>query len=700
MSSFMNPSEAEIDDARRFWECARGALADSTPKIQKQKTCLQHLQLIASWVCDAKYAATLAKQLSNHPKHSSDMDVLGPKIGHLAEQIIKRKWSPPPSAPLRGNSTYSALVQFVATLLALKTLVHENMHMATADDVAKECARARDRAKHWAEVQRWCAEIRGWVMTCCDLVVRAFDSGNVDSAGECIALAGKFPHPPARKPLAQAAADARLRNATALAEDDDDGFGPVSTEPAGEPVDAPAAEELETPVGTMFSTDKPMTRHQFYLFKLALGNAWADEQYPMYKDYLKLFNERKYNPEFVDKEVFNPLHCELTMFMWDAELTIVREQEERERDGRPLLVGDPQLPNNLIEDRGPPQPGDVIGADADSDAGSVTGDEDDGRASPTYDMSGAENLVPAPAPCRRLHRAFCVPPGQEANHELTRPVYDARPPTPPEFYEGFAADDYSRQGADDPSSEVPAAAAPHAPGIDLFAHDEEEQARRREVYLDPPGSDPAYMTPDPAPTGTDGKLMPGQFFTWWHGDPLLFYPVVEDLRYPRRSNWCQNSTGSWTYSLGETTTQKALTSKYLDAADSYVQTRRRKAWVVDELDPERGHRPAQMNRKRKAESAAKDTGEFRPQKSAKAISQENRDAEHAALLDVRTALAHNLVEYGEQLHKIQCAGPRFLPNLGWASQEVLEIAKEIVQARTSAGSSADHGAAGPSDRRD
>ena len=52
-------------------------------------------------------------------------------------------------------------------------------------------------------------------------------------------------------------------------------------------------------------------------------------------------------------------------------------------------------------------------------------------------------------------------------------------------------------------------------------------------------------------------------------------------------------------------------------------------------------------------------------------------ARHAQLLDTRTGLAHSLLAYAKQLHALGMAGPRFEPNIIWASSEVLDITREL-----------------------
>lgn len=464
----MDLSSTEIALAQRYWECLPSARATGQTHVFKQKDRLSYLEVVSSWLSDFKPAITFAHSLAMGDEQGSGDDLVDGAI-ELSRKIVDQQWGPSdPSAPLRGNSKYSSLVQFTSTLLALQILTHENLHMGAADNVASECARARDRAKHWAKVKQWCAGLRQWLSTAVDLAIIAYDKKSLDKAKECVALVAKFPAPPGRKPAAQAAAEVRLRNAAELEEEDEDGFGPVRSELQGSPL-----------------TEAAEWTNAYDRFIAAIRA--ADDQL------------LDVPPDLRDRREMSDMHKR------NDYVSLNKCAADIEK---------------------------LVQADAD-DAGSETGDEQGGRASPTYDMSGAAGLVPAAAP--------------------------PRPPTPPEFYEGFAADGYSQFGADD----------------------------------EPPVAAPAAT------------------------------------------------------SLG----------------------------------------------KRKAEKAAKDTGGVhQKQKCAEALAAEeakaSREAEHAALLDTRTALAYALVAYGGQLHKLQCAGPRFEPNLGWASQEVFEIAKQITAAKAAANGTA------------
>lgn len=406
----LSPGANDVAMAARFWACSPSVRADGKTKLTKQKERLQELMLISSWLSDASFSDAFSRQLSNKAKLRVHCDSLSNAVEDLAEKIVLGLWHANHLTPLRGNSNASALVQFNATLLALRTLIYNNEHVQAAEDVFNESARTLDRPKHWTKVKQWCKDLHVFVNRCAELAGQSFDEVELNKAKACITLAGQLPTPPGRKSLAQVAAERRESVASALENEDEDGFAPVRSELQSSPIEKPP----------------------------------------------------------------------------DA-----------------------------------------------GDSGSETGDEEDnGRTSPTYDMSGAESHVPATSSAQRA-------------------------PTPPQFYEGFAADGYSECGTDDEATSTPVASA---------------SALGKRKAAAPPAP--------PAAT--------------------------------------QRNAGD--------------------------------------------------------------------QKRARGLSLSEMDAKHAQLFDTRTALAYSLVAYAQQLHALQSAGPRFEPNLSWASQEVFEIAKEIVAARQPTGS--------------
>lgn len=387
----LSPGVNDVDMADRFWACTPSVRADGKTRLTKQKERLAELALISSWLSDASFSTAFAKQLSNQAKPRVYMgDGLSNAVEDLAHKIMLGLWHTNPSTPLRGNSNASALVQFNATLLALRTLIHKNQHVQAAEDVVLNSSSDTRQVTrlHYAAVKQWCEDIGTFVDECAEIAGKSFDQEDLDKAKSCIALAGRFPAPPGRKPLAQVALERRASVATALEEEDEDGFAPVRTE----------------------------------------------------------------------------------------------------------LKGSPTEPS---------------------------GDE-------TCDEEASELLLSNP-----------LPPSLASLHER------------PQFYEGFAADGYSDCGCSDGSA-------------------------------------------DNAPV------------------------VVTDKRRVRRIPLLSES--------GE-----------------------------------------------------------RDQKRAKCLTHEKEDAKNAKLHHTRVALAHGLVAYAHQLHELQLAGPRFSPNLGWASQEVFDIAKEITGARKPAG---------------
>ena len=268
-----------------------------------------------------------------------------------------------------------------------------------------------------------------------------------------------------------------------------------------------------------------------------------------------------------------------------------------------------------------------------------TGDEGDGRDSPVYDFSGAEHLVPVAAPAA---------------------------------VGGIPAEDA------------------YEPGIDLLADDEAEQARRRAVYLDPPGSDPAYMTPDAAPS-FQGKFLPGKFFTWWLGDPLKFYPEVEDPRHPRCDFWFISCDGLWGKTLGYPSSreEKDLAWKYLEASTLYVArisvaAQRAKAAASFGMPPgqEANNDMLPHIDDNAAEAELAPPSLLGKRNAPESLTEAQFEAEHAKMADIRSAGAHVLMMYARMLQGVNAAGPRLGSNLGFAHAEIFEEAKKLLDARS------------------
>ncbi len=358
-SLFNENCEKLTRNVKRYWDTSqkmeRGQAIDPTAR---KRDCLRYLGIVASYLHNSKFASDMPKRMVNHAC-APPCDDFPCKVVDFAFSIVTKNHNPNVANPLRGSSTTPALVKFTGVLLALEYMMRENVHVGVADSLVEDWVPGIGRSKEQCEeILAWCKALTPHIVACRDLAIEAscsLPSPRFSTAAtQCLKLANDTPLFPGLKSLADSEAKGRAFNAEQLENEDEDGFGPVSVELKGTPIE-------KQPVSTALA-----------LFPAPPPGPSSDHEENV------LLSFGRGNPPTHPFDANPPALAPSPSVSNDvSEFTFERK---RPMDYNPLVYH-------------PIESGDETGDEA---------DDASGRASPVYDMSGAADLVPAPAEDARV----------------------------------------------------------------------------------------------------------------------------------------------------------------------------------------------------------------------------------------------------------------------------------------------------------